>query len=193
MNARPTMHPSSPSRTSRPRRGRQAAGFTLVEMATTVCVAMLGLAIGLPSFAALARRERDTAVANQLASYMASARSTAVTYRKRVLVCPYDGLGGCRQDGEWTGGWVMFYDADGNREPDDPTDIMRLERPPADPQLRVLSSSGRPLVGFTPSGATTGSNLTVRICRGNILRRTVVVNMAGRARVEPTAPLPCME
>ncbi|MFT4198743.1 MAG: GspH/FimT family pseudopilin [Pseudoxanthomonas sp.] len=173
-----------------PRRDR---GFTLVELMAVVGVATLGIAIGLPSFASLLRRERDTLVANQLASYMASARSTAVTYRKRTAVCPYDGLGGCRDGSDWSGGWIMFYDTDGDRQPDDPTDIMRIEHPPNDPELRIVSSSGRPQIGFLPSGTTNGSNLTLRICRNGILRKAVIVSLVGRTRVEDAASRPCME
>ena len=87
---------------------------------------------------------------------------------------------------------MMFYDKDGNRMPDSPADIVQLEQPPLIRELRVVSSHSRPLVGFAPTGATTGTNLTLRICRGSSLHKVVVVNMAGRARVEHRHSRSCM-
>lgn len=166
---------------------RRTSGFSLIEATIVMAVASIGLAIGLPSYRSVIQHQRESATTNLLSSFMASARSTAVTYHKPTVVCPNDGNNQCRDDSDWTQGWIMFYDADGNRRPDGPDDLLRVEAGPSDPELRVVSTSGRPKVTFLANGSAAGSNLTIRLCRSGTTRAAVIVNRSGRTRVEKPA------
>ncbi len=163
-------------------------GFGLIESMTTLLVAAILAAACIPSFQALTRRQQEQATSNLLSSFLASARSTAVTFHRRTVVCPWDGDMGCRDDSDWTRGWLMFYDPDGNRSPDQPDDILRTEVPPEASSLTVHSSQWRPRAVFTPGGMAWGSNLTIMICRERQSVRQIIVNMAGRTRSEAAPP-----
>ncbi|SEK69056.1 type IV fimbrial biogenesis protein FimT [Pseudoxanthomonas sp. GM95] len=163
---------------------RRIAGFSLIEATVVMAVASIGLAVGLPSYSSVIQHQRESAATNLLSSFMASARSTAVTYHMPTVVCPNDGNNQCRDDSDWTQGWIMFYDANGNHRPDGPDDLLRVEAGPRDPGLRIISTSGRPRVTFLPSGSAGGSNLTIRLCRDQHARAAVIVNRSGRTRVE---------
>lgn len=168
-------------------------GLTLIELMTTLAVAATLLTIGLPSYQSFIERQRVSTALHLLTSHMASARMTAITHRVPTVVCPSNGAGGCRTDGDWTHGWLMFTDKDGNRRPDLPTDILRDERAPIHESLRIVSSSGRPQLRYQPSGYSYGSNITIRVCRGERLLGTVVVNNTGRVRsVRSPGARPCM-
>jgi len=62
---------------------------------------------------------------------MASARSTAITDRKPTVVCPNDGHNQCRDDSDWTQGWIMFRDGDGNHRRTTPMTYCAWRRLPA--------------------------------------------------------------
>lgn len=163
---------------------RRIRGFSLIEATVVMAIASAGLAIGLPSYKSVLQHQRESATTNLLSSFMASARSTAITYHKPTVVCPNDGNNQCRDDSDWTQGWIMFYDADGNRRPDSADDLLRVEAAPRDADLRILSTDGRPKVTFLANGSAAGSNLTIRLCRGGVAKAAVIVNRSGRTRTE---------
>jgi type IV fimbrial biogenesis protein FimT len=186
------MDASQPRLSCHRSRWRRASGFSLIEAAVVMAVASIGLAIGLPSYKTVTQHQRESAATNLLSSFMASARSTAITYHKPTVVCPNDGSNQCRDDSDWTQGWIMFYDADGNHRPDGPDDLLRVEAGPRDPGLRIVSTSGRPRATFLANGSAAGSNLTIRLCRGGTAKAAVIVNRSGRTRVEkPDSPKGC--
>lgn len=158
-------------------------GLTLLELAVAMFIACIGIGVGLPSYQHLVQQNRADTVRYLLTSHFASARQTAVTYRRATVVCPSDGVeAGCRADGDWGQGWLMFFDPDGNRKPDAAEDVLRYEAVPLPPDFRIRSSVGRPQLRYLPDGRSAGSNLTVRICLRERLMSEVVVNNGGRAR-----------
>ena len=163
---------------------RPASGFSLLEALTIMAISAIGLIIGIPSYRGLAERQQVTSAMHLFTAHMASARSTAITYRIPTVVCPSNRSGGCRKDGDWSEGWLMFFDADGNRQPDAREDILRDENAPIHPSLRILSSKGRPQIRYLPDGRSGGSNISVRLCRDDKLLAQVVVNNVGRIRSE---------
>ena len=183
---------SSPSQTGygEPRRSR--AGFSLVEALTVLAITAILLLVGVPSYAGLVESQRASSAMHLLTAHMASARSTAITYRIPTVVCPSDRAGGCRRDGDWSQGWLMFFDADGNRQPDSRQDILRDENAPIHPSLRTVSSAGRTQLRYLPDGRSAGSNLSVRLCREDKLLAQVIVNNTGRIRSETASgSTPC--
>lgn len=175
-----------------PRRARQNLGFTLVEALTVLTIISIGLVLGIPSYKGLMERQRASTAMHLLTAHMASARSTAISYRIPTVVCPSNRAGGCRTDGDWSQGWLMFFDKDGNRQPDLREDILRDENAPVHPSLRILSSASRSQLRYLPDGRSAGSNLTVRLCREGMLLGQVVVNNWGRIRSEKgSGSTPC--
>lgn len=171
---------------------RSGRGTTLVELAIALAVMALLLAMGMPSYQDLRKRQQVDATLHLLTSHLATARVTAITQNVPVIVCPSAGDGRCSADSDWSANWLMFRDPDGNRQPDDDLDIYRNEQAPQKPGLRIFSTVGRPHVRYQPSGMSYGSNLTIRVCYDDLLVGSVVVNNSGRARSHrPTANRPC--
>ena len=166
------------------RDARTMAGLTLLELVVTVAVVVVTVTIAVPSFQGVVERTRTATVYHQLTASLMLARSAAVTRREPVAVCPSaDGVR-CRKDLVWEGGWIVFPDPLRNGQPTDPADVLRR----ADPiggGLQVRTSRGRPLVRYLPNGKASGSNLSLRVCRGeDQLLARVVVNNVGRTRTE---------
>ena len=170
---------------------RKDAGFTLVEALTTLIIAALTLTVALPTFSDVMQRNRTTATLHQLSADMAMARTSAVIQRRQVVVCPKAGDQRCSDRMDWSQGWLVFTDADGNRQPDAAADVLRITDAPAGAGRLHLPSS-RPFLRYQVDGRSAHSNLTVHVCSAGLLQGQVVVNNHGRARTSrPSRETPC--
>lgn len=184
--------PMPARRIRKPALPRSSWGVTLLEMIVAMSVTTTLLALAIPSFHELQRRSQVDTALHLLTSHFASARIAAITQNVPVVVCPGTGKEACRQDSDWTHHWLTFRDPDGNREPDDLIDIYRNDAAPGNPRLRILSTSGRSQVRYLPTGYSSGSNLTLRVCYDGKVSGLVVINNAGRIRsARPSGTEPC--
>jgi type IV fimbrial biogenesis protein FimT len=191
MHRMPATFPNKPTDCSTSR-SQGSEGFSLVEALVVMAISAIGLLIGVPSYRSLMEHQRASSAMHLLTAHMASARNTAISYRIPTVVCPSNRAGGCRMDGDWSQGWLMFFDADGNRQPDTREDVLRDENAPIHPSLRIVSSKGRPQLRYLPDGRSSGSNITVRLCHEDELLGLVVINNAGRIRSESfSGSIPC--
>ena len=172
---------------------RRHAGFTLIELAVTTAVMALLAGIALPSMNALVEQQRASAAASSLMTHMQLARIAAVSRNRRTVLCPTPDGTACASGTDWSQGWMLFVDEDGNRRPDHGDDVLRQETEPTSRHLRIVSTAGRQQLRYLPDGTSAGTNLTLSICndRGELLGR-VVVNNLGRPRSErPAKPASC--
>lgn len=172
---------------------RRHAGFTLIELAVTTAAIAILAGVALPSMSALVERQRASAAASSLMTHMQLARLAAVSRNRRTVLCPTPDGNACATGTDWSQGWMLFVDEDGNRRPDQEDDVLRQETEPTSRHLRIVSTAGRQQLRYLPDGTSAGTNLTLSICndRGELLAR-VVVNNLGRPRSErPAGPSSC--
>lgn len=167
---------------------RRPAGFTLIEIAASLSVLSILLAVALPAFSSLLEHQRASAAMASLVSQMSHARLAAVKHRHPVVLCPsIDGLR-CDTGGDWSNGWMLFVDRDNLRRPTRDSDLLLLDRSPRSTRLHIRSSAGRSHLRYLPDGRSAGSNLSIHLCSGQGLHLgSVVVNNAGRPRTERAA------
>lgn len=171
--------------------GRTPAGFTLIETTVIVAVAGVLLAVALPSFAEGLRRQRIATTMHLLSVDFAMARSTALMRRTPVVVCPGSIEHGCRPDHDWGGGWLVFEDADGDRQPGT-DEVLRASEPNASASGGFRIASTRPFLRYQRNGYSAHSNLSVHLCVEDQLRGSVIVSRLGRVRgIRPTVPVAC--
>ncbi len=161
-------------------------GYTLVEMAVVMAVVATLTAVALPAFRSTLEAQRTRAALHAVSAQFALARTTAITRRESVSVCPSAGGGGCTGDFDWSRGWIMYRDPGRSDQPETPDAILRHENAPVGPSMRLLSSTGRRVIRFLPDGRSAGSNLRVRVCHQERLLGEVVVNNLGRVRSRRT-------
>ena len=172
-----------------------AAGFTLIELAVTVAVLAILLAIAFPSFETMINQNRLTAASNEVIAALQHARLEAVRRNGRVAICnSRDGAQcQCCERG-WDG--LLLVHPEGDKDEDGrPVTFTRLGAPikliPGHAfnrrywQYRVAyRADGRPALGsFVPLPKP----LPIRVCiqtdrpANNI--RDVVLHPSGRVQV----------
>src|SRR5690625_1398268 len=98
---------------------RKDAGLTLIELLITLALAAILLTLGVPAFTGTLERTRVATTMHRVSADLAMARSAAIMRRAQVVVCPRTEDFRCRNDRDWSHGWIVFTDDDGNRQPDE--------------------------------------------------------------------------
>ena len=171
---------------------RAARGFTLVELAITVVVLSVLMAMAAPLFTAMSNGNRLTSNANEIVAAMQIARSEAVRRNAPTFFCQSTNGTTCSNVSPWEG-WLVFADANGN-DLADADEIVRA----GDIEAPVeVSASGNVIAGemiFRADGQayTTGNNLlqaNVRVCLPvtdpELNVRDVNIAIGGRITVRP--------
>lgn len=180
-------------RSTWPRPGAAAQGFTLVEMLVVLLMSAVALSLAAPGLQNLLATHRLSAATNSFASAFHLARLAAIQRNRPVALCAGES-GTChsRASWDWAKGWIVFIDPNRNgvREADEP-----LLHSGAAAHSSLLARGNTPLrksVIFTaqgfaeqPGGAFAAGRL--RICAPMPLSnnaRDLVLSKSGRLRLE---------
>lgn len=166
-------------------RGRR--GFSLVELLAVLAVATVALAVAAPDLGQLVRRQQLKVAANDLFDAIGLARAQAMARNERVKLAPLDPLGV-----DWTRGWSVFVDRDGDRKSGPGDEIIAVHgaladriamhfafTSPAPPYYIAYNGAGRSCSDTSSAQARWG---TLSLFHGDHTRR-IKINMLGRARV----------
>ena len=122
-------------------RSRHSAGFTILELMITVAVLSILLGIGVPGFTGLIRNNRIATQTNNLIGALNYARAETAVRGQPVTLCAANAdRSACSGNNNWTNGWIIFTDRNGNVGMLDGAD-------------RLLQASDEPVPGFAV-GAT---------------------------------------
>jgi type IV fimbrial biogenesis protein FimT len=180
------------------RSGRRprSAGFTLLELMTTLSVVGIVLAVGVPSYLSVVRNNRAATNANELVSALTIARSEAVRRGDRVSLCRSNDGASC--GGTWTDGWIVFVDGAANDTAAPVVSQVLQTWPAPDGEASVVTrSNGSDVdvtwVRFLPRGDTRTTeplpliyNIQIDNCTGNVARN-IEINAVGRTSVTKVA------
>jgi type IV fimbrial biogenesis protein FimT len=166
---------------------RKAAGASLVELAVVVAVASVLMAVAAPDLQGLLAAQQLRTASGDLLGAISEARAQAIARNARVKLAPRDPAGA-----DWTRGWTVFIDRDGDRQASVGDEILQVHGPvpegvridfsftqSAPPQYIAYNGAGR-------SCSDTGGNAsrlgTLSLFHGEHIRR-IKINMLGRVRV----------
>jgi type IV fimbrial biogenesis protein FimT len=153
-------------------------GVTLVEIAVALAVVATLSTLGASGFGTLLGRARATSDANDLLNGLELTRAEAAKRGRRVTMLP--------ANGDWSNGWTVFVDLDGNRRID-PGEPVVLVHPALARTTRVLTNTTPGYVAFAASGMPQQYNggflaATIELCDTGT-SRSIVLAKTGRPRV----------
>jgi type IV fimbrial biogenesis protein FimT len=155
-------------------------GVTLIELLIATCVVAILAGIAMPAFSgALEESHSSTARAALLASYL-SAVDGATASGSHAVLCPSIDGNTCLGEPDWSGGWIVFLDGDGDYEHQAGESIIAQHGALAG-KVRLHSTIGRTKIVIQPSGGNAGSNVTYTLCdgRGAALAESLVLSNRG--------------
>jgi type IV fimbrial biogenesis protein FimT len=162
-------------------------GVTLAELIVVVAISAVMMGVALPSLRELIRAYQLKAAVNDLFGAIDLARTQAIARGQRVQLVP---AGAAASD--WSDGWVVFVDGDGNRRPDAGEEVIMRHGPPAGGiaiDAAFSSQQGSPYLAYNSMGRSCSdtSSLAARwgtlsLVQGGQIRR-IKINMLGRARI----------
>jgi type IV fimbrial biogenesis protein FimT len=160
---------------------RQTA-FTVLELLVTLAIAAILLLTAAPALQQFTWRQHMRAGLGNLHNDLLTARSEAVFRNVAVVACPGNPLAGCAGSSDWSRGWIVFQDVNGDREHQAVETLVRTGQ--VFETLGIFSSNGRDHVRFLPDGSAPGSNSTISFCGlgGPALARKLVISNIGRIR-----------
>ncbi|MDH3788411.1 MAG: GspH/FimT family pseudopilin [Xanthomonadales bacterium] len=171
-----------------------ARGFTVLELMITACVAGILLLTGLPSLQQFGRQQRMKAAIGQLQNDLMMGRSEAVMRNLAAVACPGNPSSGCSGIPDWADGWIVFSDANGDRQFQAGETLLRHGQHIEN--MNISGSAGRHEVRFFPNGSAPGSNGSITFCGlgGPAEARKLVISNLGRIRrdtAKDTDPVKC--
>jgi len=126
-----------------------ANGFTLIELIVTIALVAILMAVAVPSLMTFQRNSELTSFSNTMLASINAARGEAMKRGRSAMMTPADGT-------NWSSGWVIFVDMDGDRAYSSITDFTILKRE-APPSYLTVSGNGTlvavpPYIMFDSSG-----------------------------------------
>lgn len=154
-------------------------GFTLIELMVAIALLAVLLAMGVPSFAALLRQWRLDAAVDSFVGDLRLARSTATRTSRPVVLCVRDG-NTCGTSTDWTAGWLVFSDLNGDNALDTGEPVIAQRSAPAG--IAVMTAPAN--LGFRSNGTLNGINASVTMRAAGAIAAVpdVAINISGVGR-----------
>ncbi len=164
----------------------RSRGFTLIEAVVAMAITSVLVGVAVPAFNGVSEAAHNAAAQGALLESYLGAVSHAALAGSEVVLCPGDS-GGCRASSDWSRGWIVFADIDGDRVRDGNETLLHR----ADPlggKVHLRSTIGRTRLVFQPNGGNAGSNVTFTLCDGRGVGKATTVVLANNGRLRSGKP-----
>ena len=178
---------------------RRGAGWSLLEWLFALLLLGVLLTWGASAWTPLRQKYRLQAQAEDLLATLMLARSEGLMRGVRVTACvSSDGLH-CLVQGDWTQGWLLFEDTDGNALRGDTEPLISAH---AALPVGLLATGNNPVARYVTYGPSGRSLMvsgafqsgTITLCRVSAQSNAgwrLVINAVGKARMEAATLASC--
>lgn len=156
------------------RKNKNNKGFTVLEIIISMTVVGIMVALASPSISEFVKNNRIYTSSKILNADVSYAKSEGMRGIGNVVMSPIDG-------DDFTGGWRIFIDVNGNNSYDEGTDtLLRIQEGFGEPL--TVTASGQDFISFNAYGENaTRQEMSLTICdnRSGKFGRMTSVNIAG--------------
>ena len=165
---------------------KKQSGFTLVETMVACALAFILLGIAIPAANASIEAARSADARSKLLQSLMQAASRAGITGTRAVLCPSTEGVGCNDTFDWSNGWIVFMDRNGNREREPDETLINMVQA-LEGEARVHSTAGRTRIVFQGNAGNAGSNVSFTLCdgRGPGKARSLIMSNTGNLRDAP--------
>lgn len=191
------MHLLSFYQQRQPTAAHRMHGFTLIEVMVVVGILAVLAALAAPSFTSLIDKWRISQATDSMKSTIYYARSEAIKRGGGVGIEKTKNSSGCTFAGknqEWSCGWFVFADTDGNGKWKAGEEILQTIPPPTG--LDIMHSSGGTNIKVDRYGKMGGLNakgfsfVSVKAGSSAPSARSLCMSSGGRIRITEIVPCP---
>ncbi len=168
-------------------------GFTLLELIIIIAIIGITMAIAAPGLRNMIANNQVASNAGDFVSALQFAKAEAVARVNPVIICKKNTAStGCIAGGDWSGGWIVFSDDNGNDAIDAPGEVVLLVHDALDGRITFGSTAEvGDFISFRPSGTSNVTSTGILImCTDNnfdFSARGVLVTITGRGSVMKAA------
>jgi type IV fimbrial biogenesis protein FimT len=166
---------------------RRQRGVTLLELVVVLAISGAMMSVALPDMRQLVRAHQLKTAVNDLFGAINLTRSQAISRGRRVQLVPAGDA-----DLDWSGGWVVFVDENGDHRPNGAEEVIMRHGPAADGiaiEAAFSGQHGSTYLAYNSMGRSCSdiSSLAARFGTLSLVQdgqtRRIKVNMLGRARI----------
>ena len=166
---------------------RTDCGFTLIEALIALAVVSILLCMAVPAWSNARETALSGAAQTALLESILGAVSRSALTGSEIVLCPGDQASGCRSSIDWSRGWIVYVDLDGDRIRDG-NEILLKAAAPLGGKVHLRSTMGRTRLVFQPNGGNAGSNVTFTLCDGRGPEQAVALVLANNGRLRSDKP-----
>lgn len=174
---------------------RSASGFTLVELMVTIALLAIFAAIAVPSYRNFVASNRAATEMNTFVADMQSARTAAIENGTDATVCVSTDGTSCAGSGNWSDGWIVFLDHDGDGGVDGSDQVLRFHAALPGGDSLTGNANVTDTITFNRYGMLAGGfnngTITLHANPDEIAyRRCVVISSVGKLRAASGSDCP---
>jgi len=163
-------------------------GFTLLELIIVVAILGITLAVAAPGLGTMIANNRITGGSSDFVAALQLAKAEAAARVNPVTICKKNATStGCVGAGDWSQGWIVFSDANGDSGVNDGEPIL-LNHEALNGKITFRGTTGvTDSITYRPSGTTSVSSTEILIIcddRGfDSSSRGILITITGRGSV----------
>lgn len=170
-------------------------GMTVVELLIIVAALAVVILIAVPGSSMLIEHQRLKAASSKLVEGLNLARGEALRRGSTVRVCPSANGRFCRADGDWTQGWLVYTDGNGDGTVQEIELIQAFEAPNENVNV-VARGAAETDVAFTvaglaPAGQSNEAEFVLCHRGSDADSRTILIDAEGWVSLVTTPPEAC--
>lgn len=142
---------------NKPNTHNRELGVYILDMMIALAVSANLLWAAVPTYSYVVHKNDIKSVTNRLFMSLNNARSEALRRSSSIRICPSANGSSCRNDGDWSDGWLVFEDVNANNAPGSAEIIEFIYELDGNVDVQV-STSLSDFVQFQPTGIAVGSS-----------------------------------